>query len=65
MRISANWTAEERLHVIHALAVTIEKDAYAYMARSTAFLIRLVASVPTEYLEREREVILRTAKLQD
>lgn len=65
MRISSKWTPEERLQVIDALAITIEKEEFAYLTKNAAFVIRLVGRESAEYLEKNRETIFKTAKLDD
>lgn len=65
MHVSSKWTPEERLQVIDALAATIEKEEFAYLTKNAAFVIRLVGRESAEYLEKNRETILATAKLDD
>ncbi|TXH40734.1 MAG: hypothetical protein E6Q97_39015 [Desulfurellales bacterium] len=64
MQIESDWTPEARLFVIEKMAAHLSELKYAHETVAYAAIIQLVASAPSERLEKDRSLILRMAKLE-
>lgn len=60
----SGWTPEARLFVIEKIAAQLSELQYAYLTVAYSAIIQLVASAPSERLEKDRALILGMARVE-